>query len=103
MMAQVGRSIGGKIGDVIDVDCSLGGVAWGRCLRVRVLLDVSQPLCRGTVFLLDRLKLQLFFAMKSYQISAMFVECWIMWTKTVLPCLILQFRVLEAVDSLVHG
>lgn len=48
MTVVVGRKIGERVGLVQEVECSLGGVAWGRCLRVRVLLDVLVPLCHGT-------------------------------------------------------
>lgn len=49
MMENVGCLIGERLGDVQEVECSLGGVAWGRCLRVRIILDVTKPLCRGTI------------------------------------------------------
>lgn len=48
MTVQIGRMIA-KAGEVIDVECALEGVAWGRCFRVRVLIDVTQPLYRGIV------------------------------------------------------
>lgn len=44
----VGELLGNKIGRVIEVDCSANSIAWVRCLRVRVLLNVSRPLVRGT-------------------------------------------------------
>lgn len=44
----VGELIGNKIGRVLEVDCSANSIAWGKCLRVRVLLNVTKPLIRGS-------------------------------------------------------
>lgn len=44
----VGELLGNKVGRVIEVDCSANSIAWGRCLRVRVLINVTKPLARGT-------------------------------------------------------
>lgn len=38
----------GKVGRVLEVDCSHGRVVYGRCLRVHIMLDATKPLCRGT-------------------------------------------------------
>ncbi|XP_035547260.1 uncharacterized protein LOC118348857 [Juglans regia] len=47
MNAKVGRLIGNKIGIVEEVDGEQGEVAWGEYLRIRVKIDISQPLMRG--------------------------------------------------------
>lgn len=44
----VGELLGNKIGRVLDVDCASNSIAWGKCLRVRVLLNVSKALVRGS-------------------------------------------------------
>lgn len=44
----VGELLGSKIGRVLEVDCATNSLAWGRCLRVRVLLNVTKSLTRGT-------------------------------------------------------
>lgn len=33
---------------MLEVDCSTNSIAWGRCLRVKVFLNVTKPLVRGT-------------------------------------------------------
>ena len=47
MTKDVGVSIGRTLGEVEDVDMGEEGKALGRCIRVRVKLDLSQPLCCG--------------------------------------------------------
>lgn len=42
------EKVGMKVGQVLEVDIEPGNVAYGLCLRVRVLLNISKPLCRGT-------------------------------------------------------
>ena len=41
---EIGRAIGSKLGEVLEVDVSESGVHWGRCLRVRVRIDVTKRL-----------------------------------------------------------
>ena len=40
-------AIGASLGEVLEVDVADFGVKWGKCLRVRVSLDVSRKLIRG--------------------------------------------------------
>ncbi|KAK2973210.1 hypothetical protein RJ640_024497 [Escallonia rubra] len=49
MEKGMGEAIGRKCGEVLELDVNGDGIGWGRCLRVRVLLDVSMPLKRGTM------------------------------------------------------
>ena len=42
-----GELIGNIIGVVLDIDAPPTGAAWGKSLRVRVSLDLVQPLQRG--------------------------------------------------------
>ena len=44
---EVGMSIGATLGEVEKVDANGKGFSLGSFLRIRVLLDVSLPLCRG--------------------------------------------------------
>ena len=39
--------IGNTIGRVVQVDASPSGECRGRCIRVQILIDIEQPLCRG--------------------------------------------------------
>ncbi|XP_050253663.1 uncharacterized protein LOC126699735 [Quercus robur] len=45
--------IGNTIGRVVQVDASPSGECRGRCIRVRILIDIEQPLCRGRYVDLD--------------------------------------------------
>nr|POE68486.1 hypothetical protein CFP56_74381 [Quercus suber] len=44
---ETGWTIGSKLGEVLDVEVSNSGVQWGRCLRVRVSIDITKKLIRG--------------------------------------------------------
>ena len=47
MTSGMGYAIGGKIGEVLEVDVPEKGVQWGKYLRVKVNLDKSRKLVRG--------------------------------------------------------
>ena len=47
MTKENGILIGNSLVEVIIVDVPESGRAWSTCLRVRVKIDVTQPLCRG--------------------------------------------------------
>ncbi|XP_042944647.1 uncharacterized protein LOC122278532 [Carya illinoinensis] len=47
MTEEVGIHLGSSVGHVIRVDADSDGVAWGKCMRVRVAVDLHKPLLRG--------------------------------------------------------
>jgi hypothetical protein len=47
MSLIIGNQIGSSMGQVLKVDVDDGGMGWGECLRVKVLLDLKKPLSRG--------------------------------------------------------
>ena len=44
---ETGMAIGASLGEVMEVDVADTGVQWGKCLRVRVKIDVARKLIRG--------------------------------------------------------
>ncbi|XP_059458343.1 uncharacterized protein LOC132187940 [Corylus avellana] len=49
MTKGVGKKIGESLGALEDVDVAGEGAGWGRCLQVRVSIDLTKPLERGRV------------------------------------------------------
>ncbi|KAF5450097.1 hypothetical protein F2P56_030474 [Juglans regia] len=47
MNKQMGELIGSSIGKVSEVDVQKDGLAWGKCLRVKVECDLRRPVARG--------------------------------------------------------
>uniref|UniRef100_A0A7N2MCS5 DUF4283 domain-containing protein n=1 Tax=Quercus lobata TaxID=97700 RepID=A0A7N2MCS5_QUELO len=47
-----GERIGGTMGEVEKVDRVERGFSMGKCLRVRVRIDISEPICRGRMVLI---------------------------------------------------
>ena len=47
MSLIVGNQIKSSMGQVLEVDVDEGGMGWGECLRVKILLDLQKPLSRG--------------------------------------------------------
>jgi hypothetical protein len=47
MTKGIGTRIGESLGELVDVDIAGDGAGWGRCMRIRVILNVMQPLERG--------------------------------------------------------
>ena len=43
----MGRAIGAKLGEVLDVDVAESRVHWGKFLRVRMQIDVTKKIVRG--------------------------------------------------------
>ncbi|KAL8518815.1 hypothetical protein ACS0TY_009967 [Phlomoides rotata] len=48
MMHKVGEAIGNKVGRVIDCEGLAQGIIWSKYLKAIILIDVSEPLYRGT-------------------------------------------------------
>ena len=44
---ETGWAIRSSLGEVMEVDVPDSGVIWGKCLRVRVRIDVTKRLIRG--------------------------------------------------------
>ncbi|PON83513.1 hypothetical protein TorRG33x02_206680 [Trema orientale] len=44
----VGRFLGNKIGRCVEVETDKNGRCWSQYLRVRVIVDISLPLMRGS-------------------------------------------------------
>jgi hypothetical protein len=53
MTKGVGVKIGESLGEVEDVDVAGDGVGWGRCVRIRVIIDLVKPLERGRALELE--------------------------------------------------
>ena len=49
MVQAVGEDIRNAIGRSLEVDVPENGLGWGRYLRIRVNLEISQPLLRGKI------------------------------------------------------
>jgi hypothetical protein len=47
MTKGIGTKIGESMGCLMEVDLAGDGAGWGRCLRIRVEIDLSKPLERG--------------------------------------------------------
>lgn len=47
MNRGVGLKIGASLGEIVDVDVAGDGSGWGRCLRLRVVINLFIPLERG--------------------------------------------------------
>jgi hypothetical protein len=44
MNRGVGKKIGDSLGVLENVDVAGDGVGWGRCLRIKVSIDLTRPL-----------------------------------------------------------
>jgi hypothetical protein len=49
MIQEVAEDIGNEVGRFIEADVHENGLGWGRFLRVRVEIDITQPLLRGKI------------------------------------------------------
>ena len=53
MTKGVGTKIGTSMGVLHEVDVAGDGVGWGRCLRMRITMDLTKPLDRGRALNFD--------------------------------------------------
>lgn len=49
----MGWMIGSKLGEVLKIDVPESRVLWGRCLRVRVRIDISKRLVHGKKIIIE--------------------------------------------------
>lgn len=49
MIREVAKDIGNEVGRFIEANVLENGLGWGRFLRVRVEIDITQPLLRGKI------------------------------------------------------
>lgn len=69
------KTLGSKVGTVIEVAPNENGEMLGKFLRVRVRMDVEQPLCRGTKLMLQSGETELIeFCYEKLQSFVMVVE-----------------------------
>ena len=54
MIEKIGTVLGELIGDVEEIDAKSGQMAWGRYLRVRISINISKPLKRGSKIIVAR-------------------------------------------------
>ncbi|KAK2639396.1 hypothetical protein Ddye_027191 [Dipteronia dyeriana] len=84
MTKKIGEFLGNMIGEVREIDTGPSGDCVGKFIRVRVVINVNQPLrslLRVDV-LLDGRKLICFYAMRSSQNIVLDADGWIMWLET---------------------
>jgi hypothetical protein len=53
MTQEVGLWIGAFLGTVEEIDVEGNRVGWGRCLRLRVFIDITKPLDRGRALIVN--------------------------------------------------
>ena len=55
MNKDVGGRVANEIGELITVDVSQNGLAWGPFLRIRVNIDITKPLMRAKMMRIEGL------------------------------------------------
>ena len=55
MNKDVGGRVANEIGELITVDVSQNGLAWGPFLRIRVNIDITKPLTRAKMMRIEGL------------------------------------------------
>ncbi|XVE99180.1 hypothetical protein REPUB_Repub03eG0175100 [Reevesia pubescens] len=62
MTEHIGIVIGDSLGDVLEVDANANQISWGKYMRIRVRINVMEPLERGTSLALkDGMKIPIAF------------------------------------------
>lgn len=69
MNKAVGSKIGESLGELEDVDVAGDGDGWGRCLRLRISIDLHKPLERGRALILGGKSIWVSFSMRSFPCS----------------------------------
>jgi hypothetical protein len=49
MIREVGEDIGNEVGRFLEANVPDNGIGWGRYLRIKVEIDITQPLLRGKI------------------------------------------------------
>lgn len=57
MNKEMGNLIGSSVGVMLEVDVQDDGLAWGRCLRVKVECDLRRLVARGRTVIVDGRKI----------------------------------------------
>ena len=74
MTKQIGIVLGESIGEIEEVEMRDQAVAWGKCLQIRVRVDVSKPLKRSAQLTsANGDSIWDFFYMKNCQTTAIYV------------------------------
>lgn len=61
MTKTAGEQLRRLLGEVLDVKIDYEGLAMGRCVRIRALVDVNKPLCRWTMVKTDGVESRIIF------------------------------------------
>ena len=51
MMEKIGIVLGEVMGDIVEVETSDDKLAWGKWMRVRVIIDIKKPIKRGKIII----------------------------------------------------
>jgi hypothetical protein len=54
MTRGVGKKIGKSLGELEDIDVVGDGAGWGRCIQIRVSIDLTRPLEWGRTLTIGR-------------------------------------------------
>lgn len=73
MTKSVGTKIGESLGKLEGIDVAKDGAGWGKCLRIRVRIDVTKPLERGRELLVGGRSIWVFF--KYEKLSQFYYNC----------------------------
>jgi hypothetical protein len=86
MSLIVGQQIGSSISQVEEVDVDEGGMGWGECLRVKLNLDLHNPLMRGRMLKING--------------SSMLIRFWYeRLPKFCFHCRVIKHRVTDCLES----
>jgi hypothetical protein len=73
MTKGIGEKIRMSLGRLVDVDVARDGIGWGRCLRIRMVINLTKPLDRGRALTLAGKSYWVIF--KYEKLSSLCFEC----------------------------